>query len=115
MSNERGSVHIALEALLLLNYAWNLCPIPSTDIFGSLVAVGRKFSFPIDFLMDKQWELTSSLSAVESYSKDLADCLSACHEISCLLVSKDCAWHRELVNSLCRNPCIFHVRDIVFA
>jgi hypothetical protein len=45
MSNERGSIHIALEALLLI-YVWNLCPLPGKDISLSLIAVGRKFSFP---------------------------------------------------------------------
>jgi hypothetical protein len=32
MTNERDSIRIALEAILLLLYAWNSCPIPGTDI-----------------------------------------------------------------------------------
>ncbi len=31
MTNKCNSVHIALEAILLLLYAWNSCPIPGTD------------------------------------------------------------------------------------
>ncbi len=73
MTTERNSVRVALEALLLLIYEWNLCPIPGTDISRSLVAVGRKFAFLIDFSMDKHRKLTSSLPrTVESDSKDLA-------------------------------------------
>ena len=49
MSNERDSVRIALEAILLLLYAWNSCPVPGNDISRSLVAVGREFAFPIDY------------------------------------------------------------------
>jgi hypothetical protein len=115
MSNKHGSVCIALEALLLLIYTWNLCPVPGTDISCSLLAVGSEFSFPIDFLKDKHWELTSSPPAVESYSKDLANCLSTCHKIACLLAIKHSTWHRELVNSRCHAPHVFHMGDIVFA
>ena len=40
MCNERNSVRVALEAILLLLYAWNSCPVHGTDISRSLVAVG---------------------------------------------------------------------------
>jgi hypothetical protein len=53
MTNERGSVCIALEAILLLLYAWNSCPIPGTDISRSLVAVGCEFAFPINYSTNK--------------------------------------------------------------
>jgi hypothetical protein len=53
MTNERDSVRIALEAVLLLLYAWNSCPIPGTDISRSLVAVSREFAFPIDYSTNK--------------------------------------------------------------
>ncbi len=53
MTNERDSVWIALEAILLLLYAWNSCPIPGTNISRSLIAVGREFAFPIDYSTDK--------------------------------------------------------------
>jgi hypothetical protein len=49
MTNKRNLVQVALEALLLLLFAWNSCPVPGTDISCSLVAVGRKFAFSIDF------------------------------------------------------------------
>jgi hypothetical protein len=48
MCNERDSVRVAIEAMLLLLHAWNSCPVPGTDISRSLVAVGREFAFPID-------------------------------------------------------------------
>ncbi len=49
MTNERNSVHVELEALLLFLYAWNSCPVPGTDISRSLMAISHKLAFPIDF------------------------------------------------------------------
>jgi hypothetical protein len=66
MTNERDSIHVALEAILFLLYAWNSCPILGMDISQSLVAIGREFAFPIDYSTNKHWELTSSPSSVES-------------------------------------------------
>jgi hypothetical protein len=68
MINERDSVRVALEAILLLLYAWNSFPFPGTDISQSLVAVGHEFAFPIDYSTNKHWELTSSPLSMESYS-----------------------------------------------
>ncbi len=81
MTNEHGSIRVALEAILLLIYAWNSCPIPGMDISRSLVAVGRKFAFPIDYSAGKHWELVSSPSTVTTYSKDLGYALDRvlCH------------------------------------
>jgi hypothetical protein len=56
MTNECNSVQIALEAILLLRYAWNSCPIPRMDISRSLVAIGHEFDFPIDYSTNKHWE-----------------------------------------------------------
>jgi hypothetical protein len=86
MCNERDSVRIALEAILLLLYAWNSCPVPWTDISCSLVAVGREFALSIDYSSGKHWELTSSSTTVLSYSKELATRFSACQEAAQLLV-----------------------------
>jgi hypothetical protein len=68
MCNERGSVRVALEAILLLLYTWNSCLVPGTDISCSLVAVGREFAFPIDFSTNNYWELASLPSTVVTYS-----------------------------------------------
>ena len=65
-----------------------------------MVAVGREFQFPIDFSANKHWELTSSPARVTSYSRDLADRLSACREVADLLVREARTWHREWINSL---------------
>ncbi len=88
MTNERDFVRIALEAILLLLYAWNSCPIPRMDISRSLIAIGHEFAFPIDYSINKHWELTSSPSSVESYVKDLAVHLSALHKVAQLLVQE---------------------------
>jgi hypothetical protein len=58
--NECDTVWVALEAILLLLYASNSCPVPGTDISRSLVVVGREFAFLIDYSSEKHWESTSS-------------------------------------------------------
>ncbi len=50
-----------------------------------------------------------------SYSKELATCLSACHEVAQLLVEEQRSYHRELVNARCPDPHTYSVGDIVFA
>jgi hypothetical protein len=115
MTNEQDSIHVALEAILLLLYAWNSCPIPGTDIFQSLVAVGREFDFPINYSTNKHWELTSPPSSMESYSQDLATRLSAPCEVAQLLVQEQCAYHRELVNSRRLDPRTYSVGNVVFS
>jgi len=115
MTNERDSVRLALEAILLLHDAWNSCPIPGTDISHSLVAVGREFAFLIDYSTNKHWELMSSPTSVESYSRDLATRLSALREVAHLLVKEHRAYHREVINSRCPDPRTYSVGDIVFA
>jgi hypothetical protein len=115
MTNERDSNRIALEAILLLIYAWNSCPVPGTDISRSMVAVGREFTFPIDFLLGKHAGLYSPRGTVESYAKQLSERLSSCRMIADLLVRKQRCWHRELVNSRRPDPCVYEVGDIVFA
>jgi hypothetical protein len=92
MTNERESVRIALEAILLLLYAWNSCPIPGTDT-RSLVAVGREFAFPIDYSTGKHWELVSSPNTVTTYSKDLAMRLTATRAVAELLVKEHSDYH----------------------
>jgi hypothetical protein len=115
MCNERDSVRVALEAILLLLYAWNSCPVPGTDISRSLVAVGREFAFPIDYSSGKHWKLTSSPTKVVSYSKELATRLSACQEVAKLLVEEQRSYHRELINARRPDPHVYSIGDIVFA
>ena len=85
------------------------------DISRSLVAVGRKFAFPIDYSSGKHWELTSSPSTVVTYSKELVTHLSACRKVAKLLVKEQRAYHRELINACRPNPCVYSIGDIVFA
>ena len=76
------------EAIFLLLYAWNSCPVPGTDISCSLVAVGQEFAFPIDYSCGKHWEMTSLPSTVVSCLKELATRMSACCEAAELLVEE---------------------------
>jgi hypothetical protein len=114
-TNEYNSVHMALEALLLLLYTWNSCPIPGRDISRSLVAIGSKLAFFIHFSTGMHQEMMSSPSTNKSYSHDLSECLAACRKIATLLVSKHHTWHRELINSRRCNPRVYNPNDIVFA
>ncbi len=85
MTNKRDSVQVAMEAILLLLYAWNSSPIPGTDLSRCFVAFGQEFQFPINFLSNKHFELTSTPSTIASYSRDLATSLSALREVAGLL------------------------------
>ncbi len=89
MVNERDSPRITLEALLLLIYAWNSCPVPGTNISRSLVAVGREFQFPINFSSGKHIKLMSAPGTVISYSQELPSRLSACCQIATIFVEED--------------------------
>jgi hypothetical protein len=102
MTNERDSIRIALEAILLFIYAWNSCPVPGTDI-------------SLKFSAGTHAELTSAPGAVASYSCDLAERLDACQDIAKLLVREQRCWHRELINARRPDPHIYSVGDIVFA
>jgi len=115
MCNERDSARVALEAILLLLYAWNSCPVSGTDIPRSLVAVGREFTFPIDFSSGKHWVLISSPSTVVSYSKELATRLATCRQVAELLVREQRSYHRELIIARRPNPHIYSFGDILFA
>jgi hypothetical protein len=115
MCNERDSNHVALEAILLLIFAWNSCPVPGTDISRSLVAVGRKFAFPIDFSAGTHAKLYLAPSSVVLYSKELASYLNACRKVAMLLVAEQRCWHRKLVNSRRWDPHIYSIGDIIFA
>ncbi len=64
---------------------------------------------------NKHWELTSSLSSIDSYLKDLAVHLSALCEVAQLLVQEHWAYHHKYINSHCPDPHIYSVGDIVFA
>ena len=92
MCSERNSVRITEEAILLLLYVWNSCPVSGTNISRSFVAVGREYAFPINYSTKKHWELTSTPAAVTSYSKTLAQYLQASLEFVRLLVDKTRAY-----------------------
>ena len=115
MCNERNSVRVVLEAILLLLYAWNSCPVPGTDISRSLVAVGQEFAFPIDYYSGNHWELTSSPSTVVSYLKKPARRLSACPEVAKLLVEEQQLYHQQLITACRPDSHVYSVGDIVFA
>ena len=100
------------DALL---YAWNSAPIAGTNLSRSLVAIGHRFSFPIDLLASKHLELTSSLESVQSYAKTQAKLVNASHDIAKVLLEEHRAYHCELANSRRPDPRLFKEEDVVFA
>eukprot|EP00978_Attheya_sp_CCMP212_P003451 scaffold7141_cov56-Attheya_sp.AAC.1 len=48
-NNDRGTNRVFVEGAMTLCYAWNSCPVTTTDLSRSLLTVGREFHFPIDF------------------------------------------------------------------
>ncbi len=115
MTNERDFVRVAMEAILLLLYAWNSTHIPGKDISRCFVALGREFQFPINFSADKHSELTSTPASVATYLCDLATHLSALRKIATLLFVEQRAYHREFVNARQPDPKIYTIGDSVFA
>jgi hypothetical protein len=115
MTNERNLVRVAMEAILLLLYAWNSAPIPGTDLSHCFVPLGREFQFPINFSANKHFELMSTPSAITSYSRDLASRLSARCEVAGLLVKEQRAYHCKFINLHHPDPKIYSVGDIIFA
>ena len=59
-TQERGTLAISREAVLLLIYTWNSCSVPLTDISCAMVVRGRDFSFTIDFSHEKAVRLTGT-------------------------------------------------------
>jgi hypothetical protein len=115
MTNKHDSIRVALEAILLLIYAWISCPVPGTDISRSLVAVGCKFRFPINFSSGKAATLISAPGSVEFYSRLLVERLRACHKVALLLVCEQRCWHHQLVHSRRQDHRTYNIGDIVFA
>ncbi len=115
MSNERSSVRVAEESILLALYAWNSAPVDGTDISRSLIVKGREFRFPIDFLENKHFELISQPSSVSSYAQDQRMLLEASRAVAKVVIDERRAYHRELVNSLRPDPRTYNVGDRVFA
>ena len=46
LCEERGTVRVFTNGVLMLTYAWNFAPVSSTD----LPVVAREYKFPIDFV-----------------------------------------------------------------
>ena len=96
-------------------YTCNSCPVPGTDISCSLIAVGRQFQFPIDYLVNKHFELTSTPRQLNPYARDLAICPEAFREVAELLLKEQHSWHHDHINFQRPESHVYHPCDIVFA
>ncbi len=112
--NERDSVQVTLEGILLSIYTLNSAPIPGTEISCSLVVIGREFHFPINFSTKKNLELSSSIMLVLSLANGQAQLLVASCKLAKVLINEHRAYHQEFINSLRPNPWQYHVGNTVF-
>ena len=115
MCQERDSVRVGCEAVLMLLYGWNSCPIPLTDTLRSLVVCGREFTFPIDFSAKTAVRLTSSKKWIESFAAEQARLLKSSRAVAKLLIEELCACHQVRINDLRPDPKEYVIGDRVFS
>ena len=77
-----------------------------TDISHYLVAVGREFKFPIDFIRD-DINLEISLDSKISYANSLQHRLQCCQEVYKILIDEHRCMHRWYVNTRRPDPFKF--------
>ena len=83
-------------------YALHSAPVIGTDISRSMVVVGRKFKFPIDYCIESHHMLPSNPKKVASHAGEQASILASGREIARELIHQHRAYHREYINS--RRP-----------
>jgi hypothetical protein len=115
LCTDRSTSRVFKESAQLLTYAWNSAPMAETDISRSLVAMGREYSFPIDFIDTIAPSLDLSPNAKISYANDLKQRLKACQEVYKVLIEEHRCMHREYINARRPNPTLYEVGDIVWA
>ena len=111
--SERDTTRAFVEGAQLTAYAWNSAPMAETDISRSLVAVGREFQFPIDFIRD-DINLDISLDSKISYANSLQKRLQCCQEVYKVLIDEHRCMHREYVNARRPDPFKFEKGDYVW-
>jgi hypothetical protein len=114
LCTERSTTRNFVESSQLLAYAWNSAPMAETDISRSLVAVGREFAFPIDYLDSPSPTLDTTSATKQQYHEVLKDLLKNCREVYKTLIEEHRCMHREYVNSRRPDPTIFQVDDLVW-
>ena len=114
LCTERSTTRSYVEAAQLLTYAWNSAPMAETDISRSLVAVGREFSFPIDFIDQPRPNLEISVAKKLQYSDELRLRLKSSREIYKILIEEHRCMHREYINARRPDPFLFNLGDFVW-
>jgi hypothetical protein len=114
LCTERSTTRSFVESAQLLAYAWNSAPMAETDISRSLVAVGREFAFPIDYLDAPAPSLDVDASIKQQYHENLRSLLKSCRDVYKVLIEEHRCMHREYVNARRPDPIIFKINDIVW-
>eukprot|EP00978_Attheya_sp_CCMP212_P042462 scaffold259032_cov47-Attheya_sp.AAC.1 len=102
-NNDRDTNRVFVEGAMTLCYAWNSCPVTTTDLSRSLLTVGREFQFPIDFT--SRYHITYNIDekVVRKYADELYDLMIKSREIYEILISEHRAMHREYRNAHLNN------------
>ncbi len=99
MMNKQDLVWVAMEAILLLLYAWNSTLIPCTHLSHCFVALCQEFWFLINFATNKHFELMSTPST-NQFEFPRFGHLPVCSLQGRWAFGKEqCAYHRKFVNS----------------
>ena len=114
-SEEGGTTAVSREAILLLIYGWNSCPVPMTDITRIMIVCGCQWSFPIDVSHATAVRLTRDKKWADIYAANQARVLLHSDEIASLLIDQTRAYHREKMNQLRPDPLQYKVGDLVLA
>jgi hypothetical protein len=87
-NNDRGTNRVFVEGAMTLCYAWNSCPVTTTDLSRSLLTVGREFQFPIDFTSRYHISYDMDEKVVRKYAYKLCDLMIKSREIYEILISE---------------------------
>ena len=114
-TQNRGTPSVSREAIWLIIYAWNSCPVPLTDTTQSMTAYWRYFPFPIDFSHETAVKLTSSKQWVDTFSAEQSRLLFNIQEIASLCIAETRVYHCKRINELRQDPRVFEIGDIMLA
>ena len=112
-TQERGTPAMSRDAILLVIYGWNSCPVPMTDITRSMLVCVREFSLSIDFSHKTLICLTGNKKWTETYAANQARLLLHSCEITSLLLNETCSHHQTKTNELKPGPLGCKVGSIV--
>ena len=111
---ECSTTHMFDKVSQLLTYEWNFVYMAETDIFRSLVAVGRELSLPIYLVDQPSPSISSKTSTKLQLTDELRLRLKVNREVYKVLTEEHKCMHQDYVHACCINPFLFNVGDLVW-